>query len=151
MTSTVTPKTTATPAEKATTRAPRKPQDRQASKSEQLAAESAPAAGHELLTPVARLRSAENAEATASIVDLFAELGIDLNDRGDDAEEVEVDTSPATIRVMGRIGKLLESYVIDGQEEAFAELDRGYGAMTRMADLAMWYMGELGKSESSAS
>lgn len=120
---------------------PRKPQDRLPSKSEILAAESAPPVGHDLLRPVVTLRSGEMADAQASILDLFSELGIDMT--ADTEKTVEVENSPATVRIFGKLGSLLERYAVDA--EAFADLDRGPGAGTRMAELAMWYMAELGK------
>ena len=138
MTDTVSTQTTAD-------RSPRKPQDRLPKKSEIMAAEQAPPVGADLMRPVSTLRSGEIAGAQADILELFAEVGIDLENPG----EVEVETSPAVMRAFGRLGALLEGHSTD--PDAFAELDRGPGSSQRMAELAMWYMGELGKSDSSAS
>lgn len=144
MTST-TPDTTAAATTKE--RSPRKPQDRLPSKSDQMKADSQPPAGHETLRAVATLRSGEMADAQADILDLFLELGIDLENTSE--EKAEIENSPATLRVLGKLGAILENYAADA--DAFAEIDRGHGAGSRMADLAMWYMAELGKSVSSAS
>lgn len=137
-------------------RSPKKPTDRQPSKSELAKAEANPPAGHDLIRPVAMLRSSEIANAQADILDLFKLVGIDLGNIEKDAdgnpvEEVEVDNSPETLRVFGSLGNVLEAFVAPENLEAFADLDRGYGAGTRMAELAMWYMAELGKSDGSAS
>lgn len=136
-------------------RSPKKPTDRQPSKSAIAQAEAQPPIGHSLLRPVVMLRSGEIADAQADILDLFGEVGIDLenmkDENGDTPTEVEVENSPHTLRVFGRLGTLLENFVDDEDKEEFIDLDRGPGAGTRMADLAMWYMAELGKSDSSAS
>lgn len=126
--------------------AARKPQDHQ-SKADRVFDEEHPPAGAELMRPVSDLRSQEIAEASAEIADLFAEVGIDLFD--EDRKEVEIDSTPATLRVFGTLGSLLEKYSKDA--EAFAKFDRGPGSSTRAADLAMWFLAELGKSDGSAS
>lgn len=128
--------------------APKKPQDRQVSKSEQLQADAKPPVGAELLRPVTELRSGEMATAQADILDLFTALGVDM-DAAQAGEEISIETGPDTLRVFGKLGALLEGYSVD--PEAFADFDRGPGSATRMAELAMYYMGELGKSDGSAS
>lgn len=136
MTTPTTPKTTA----------PRKPQDRKASKSDVLQAQDAPPIGHDLLRPVSKLRSGELANAQADLIDIFATIGIDLTEARD--ETVEIETTPEVLRGIGRLGDFLESYADD--LEGYIALDSGPGAQARISDLAMWFLGQMGESSSSA-
>lgn len=129
-------------------RAPRKPQDRQASKAEQLAAAAKPPVGHDTLRPVSDLRSGELATAQADIIDIFGEIGIDLTEENR-GKDVEIETTPAVLRGFGKLGAYLEQYAAD--VPAFIEIDKGRGAQNRIAELAMWYLGQMGEADGSAS
>jgi hypothetical protein len=135
------------------------PQDRKPKQSELLAAEAANVipAGGELLK-LETLPAWDQAEAIASITDLFGEMGIDLDAAvadaasGDDesaAPEADIKLTSANIRTMGKLIKLLVDYAED--EEKFTAAVSGPGALTHGVDVAMWYFGALGEGSSSAS
>jgi len=137
-----------TDTEKTIDRAPVKPQDHKRTKSDILADSTQPPTGADLLRPVEELRSGEIADAQADILQLFADIGIDLNS-AQEGEEVSIETTPDTLRGIGKLGALLETFAVD--KDAYAEFDRGRGAQGRVMELAMWYMGQLGESDGSAS
>lgn len=134
-----------TPARKTATPARKTPTDRQPKKSEQL--RSSPPVGHETLRDVTTLRSGEIAEAQASIVELFGDIGIDLDNPDG---EVEVETSPEVLRAFGKLGALMETYAVD-VETFIKDVDTGPGSQQRVSELAMWFLGRLGESNGSAS
>lgn len=134
------------------TTAARKPADRKVSQADQLAAEAGVRAGdlpegaEGLLKPVEELRSTEQAEANAELIELFQAMGVDITKTtadGDEPVEQEVEVTPETVRAMGQIATVLERYAVDTQR--FADFDRGKGAMQRMSALAMWFLNELGE------
>jgi hypothetical protein len=133
---------------------PRAPQDRKPKQSDLLAAEAAEAmpAGAEHLK-LATLPAWDQAEAIASITELFEEMGIKLDpDEAIEGEEpafADVQLTSANIRVMGRIIRLLLDYAED--TEKFTAAVSGPGALTHGVDIAMWYFGALGEGSSSAS
>jgi len=141
--------TATTPTTKTVTRSPRKPADHAVSKSDSMQAAEQPPEGHDLLVPVSKLRSGAVADIQADLLELFEEMGVDINKAGEDDAEQEVDTSPATLRALGRMGSLLEANAED--VEGYIALDTGKGAQQRVLTLAMWYLGQLGESDSSAS
>jgi hypothetical protein len=98
--------------------------------------------GHELLRDVETLRSAEAADAQASIFDLFEEMGLDMS-TATNGEEVQIDPSPAVIRAMGKLGLVLERFAVDPDE--FVKFDTGKGSGQRVMALAMWYLSALGE------
>lgn len=142
-----------------TTPPARKPQDRQPKKSDRLASRENPPTGHDLLKPVARMRSREQSTLSSKLTALFERLGIDFkaaaeaqkNGVKQPEQEIDVRSSEA-LDALGDIGEVLEQYAIDDESRVkFIELDTGAGANKRVLDLAMWYLAELGESESSAS
>lgn len=134
---------TTTPAGK--TPARKTPTDRQPKKSDQIS--DIPPIGHDTLKPVAELRSGQIAEATATLMELFEVIGINL-DKPD--EEVEIETTPAVMRGFGKLGETLEQFTID-TDRYIKEVDTGTGSQQRVAALAMWYLARLGESDGSAS
>jgi len=114
--------------------------------------------GHELLRPVSHLRSAELADAQASLMELFEGLGVDFGalaekqaarENGDEAVEddtladLDIEFSPAVIRAIGGLGTTLEKFAIDPAK--FAEFDRGPEARQKVMDLGMWYLNAVGE------
>jgi hypothetical protein len=139
--------TTPTPPASPATLAPRQPTDRQPSKADQIADETMGLPeGWDVLKPVIELRSAAIANAQADLLDLFEEIGVDLN-AGSEVDQ-EIETSAATIRALGRMAEVLEKHTVD--IPAFVKLDTGPGAQGRIMSLAMWYLTKLGESEGSA-
>lgn len=138
---------------------PRAPQDRKPKQSELLAAEAAdamPAGGEHL--KLATLPAWDQADAIASITELFEEMGINVDDAvkaagEDDAEEESAETgielTSANLKIMGRLIRLLLDYAED--KDAFTESVSGPGALIRGVNIAMWYFGALGEGSSSAS
>jgi hypothetical protein len=126
------------------TTTPRKPQDRRP-KSAVLAAEAAAGpAGAEFLK--SELAAWDQADATAEFLELFEGLGIDLEDA--DAE-IEIKMSPDNVRFMGQAAKLLLKYADDA--DGLTAALSGPGALNRGLELAMWFFGQLGEGDSSAS
>lgn len=130
------------------TRAPRAPQDRQ-TKSDALQSEEAPPIGHDFLLPIEKMRSGTLAAAQADIADIFKAIGVDLTDENRDAT-VEIETTPEVLRQFGKLGAYLEDYVVPDRLDDYIALDSGPGSQSRISDLAMWFLGEMGKSERSA-
>jgi len=129
-----------------TARAPRKPTDRKGpSASDRMQASDQPPAGHDLLKSADVLRSGETAELQASLLELFENLGVDLN--APDAEFAP-DNTAETIRAVGKMGALLEGVALD--HDAYVAFDTGRGAFQRVLDLGMWYLGQLGEADGSA-
>lgn len=114
------------------------------SKADQIANSVEPPLGHDFLKPVESLRSGEIAAAQADMLDLFAAIGIDLANPG----EHEIETTPEVLRGFGSLGELLEKFCLN--LEGYQALDTGKGAQGRVTELAMWYLGQLGESEGSA-
>ena len=138
---------------------PRAPQDRKPKQSELLAAEAANAmpAGAEHLK-LATLPAWDQADAIASITELFEEMGINVDDAvkaagDDDAEEPEaeadIELSSKNLRIMGKLIHLLLDYAED--KDAFTAAVSGPGALIHGVNIAMWYFGALGEGSSSAS
>lgn len=105
-------------------------------------------AGWHTLRPITDLRSGEIAEAQAGILDIFEAVGIDMSSVKE-GEELDIPATPEVVRAFGKLGSFLEAYAVD--KDAFIKVDKGPGAQARIADLAMWYLAQLGESESSAS
>ena len=115
-----TTRTTATPATKTTAaRAPRKPADRKPTKSDLArAAELEQPSGYELLRPAINLRSYEQLDIQAAILEVFRTAGIDLGDLEQDEEDENaavVQESPEMIRALAKLSPLLEEYAVDKQ------------------------------------
>lgn len=146
-----------TPARKPAARAPRKPapkapQDRK-KPSEVIQAEALAErpAGADLLRPVISLRSAEQANLQADLMDLFEKLGVDIGEatkaaeNGEETPEVELEVTGDTVRGIGEMSTLLEQFVIPESLDEFIVLDTGPGALGRISDLGMWYLTQLGE------
>jgi hypothetical protein len=143
----------------------RVPQDRKPKQSELLAAEATNdmPAGAELLR-LETLAAWDQAEAIATITELFGEMGINLDPPAEEsgAESTDSDAegddggpergialTSDNLRVMGKLVKLLLDYADD--REAFTAVVSGPGALIRGVNIAMWYFGALGEGSSSAS
>lgn len=134
----------ATTATKATAR--KAPTDRKAP-ADKLRAEALGEApeGFELLRPITDLRSQEIAEAQAQLIELFENMGVDLDAARKAGEAVDIDVAmdAKTIRALGSLSTLLETYSLDAKK--FADWDRGPGSQERATNLAMWFLTALGE------
>lgn len=147
-------KTTRPSGSRVTTRT--KPQDHKPTRADVMAAAEEVPAGHDLLLPVEQLRSGEQIAIQADLMGLFDDLGIDFDaasKAASDGKEVnaEIETSADSLRAIGRMGVILESYVVEGREEDYRAFDTGRGAPSRVMELGMWYLARLGESDGSAS
>jgi hypothetical protein len=132
---------------------PKKPQDHKAPKSEQLAAEANPPTGAELLKPAHELPSWDRLDVTATLMESMKMLGIDLGatpEEGEEAPEFELDTED--VESLRAIAKMQRSLLFAAKDQAkFTRFATGPDAISEVTELAMWFLGELGKSEGSAS
>jgi hypothetical protein len=145
--------TRTTPTSTSAARAPRKPADRKPTKADLArAAENDLPSGHDLLRPAIDLRSYEQLDIQASILEVFREAGIDLGDLQQDEDDetaAVVDESPEMIRALAKLSPLLEGFALKAED--FIQWDKGPGAIQRLSELAMWYMTSLSEQDSSAS
>lgn len=122
------------------------PTDRKAP-ADKLRAEAANEApeGADLLRPITDLRSQEIAEAQAQLIELFESMGVDLEAAREAGEAVDIDVAmdAKTIRALGSLSTMLETYSVNPEE--FAQWDRGPGSQERATNLAMWYLTALGE------